>query len=88
MTLLQLLKEIRDMGPVGERLRKVKCGDIEIELAAPVDTEAKTIEIKLPEKHGSGMTDAQMQQREDDEAREILYGAGAARAIPSDYGPT
>ena len=81
------------MGPEGARVRRVKFSAPnvveELELSAPVDTEAKTIKLDLPEQpesqeHGIQISDEEAKILEEIDRRSALYGA-ARGDIPSDF---
>lgn len=84
MTLLALLKEIRDMGAVGDRVRRVKCGDLEVDLDPPDGGPRQTVSMPLPQEHGIGKSAEEMKLLDELEQRHGFYGASQG-AIPSDY---
>jgi len=83
VTLREVLHELHDAGLLA-RTKRVRCGEIELELSAPEDTERKTMVIETP--HGTGISENEAKKLEELELREGLYGA-AGGYIPSDYGP-
>lgn len=81
MTLLELLKEIRNMNAL-DRVRRIKVGDVELELNPPVDTELKTMELKMPQEHGVPVNPEAARNAEEAELLAGVYGAGAAGWTP------
>jgi hypothetical protein len=81
VTLLELLKEIRDMNAL-DRVRRIKVGDVELELAAPVDTETRTVELAIPQEHGVALNPEAATRAEEAELLAGVYGAGAGGWTP------
>lgn len=78
-----LIGELKDLGLIA-RVRRVKFGDAELELSAPIDTEPKTIELNIPQQHGTAISDEEAKRLEELELRQTVYGA-AQGYTPSDY---
>lgn len=86
--LATILSELKAAGLI-DRTRRVKFGDVELELAAPIDTEPKTMDLRLPDaavpqQHGLSVSENEARLLEEIERREGLYGAAQGN-IPSDY---
>lgn len=86
MTLPELIAQLKADGLIA-RARRIKCADIEIELAAPVDTEPKTVTLDIPETqlHGQRISEEEALRRAEDEMIQGMHAASRG-FIPS-YGP-
>lgn len=72
-----------------DRVRKLKVDGVELELAAPVDTETRTVELKIPQEHGIQMNPEAAARAEEADALAGMYAAGAAGwTPPADFGTT
>lgn len=85
MTIRELLAELKSAGLL-ERARRVKCGDVELELD-PGDVPRQTMRWDLPEQqHGTGADTEELRRTEEARALQDLYAAGAAGwTPPSEY---